>query len=248
MPHSSLSNIPVPQQVRLAFIDFRLLFLGSVNRPDLVFRFGISESAASRDIALYRQLAPENITYKRSSALYLPCDDFQPLYDYEPEQALTALAEGFGDDFVSTQSSWLPWELPSRLNAPSVDVLVPVSRALYGGKSLSIAYRSLSNGFSKKTITPLVLVDNGLRWHLRTFDVDRQRYADFVLNRIESAELTESTEDIACLRNQDHEWSSQIELELVPPSRIRPDSIAFEYGMAEGGISVTIRSALAGYL
>ena len=62
---SAQANSPISQAQRehLFHIDFRLYCLGSVNRIDLVSRFGIKEAAASSDLSLYRDLAPKNIEY-----------------------------------------------------------------------------------------------------------------------------------------------------------------------------------------
>lgn len=249
MAHRAFDQISHPQHERLAHIEFRLLFLGSLNRADLRQRFNVSTSAAARDLALYRLLAPGNIVYDQADETYRPAADFTPLYNYTPAQVLTALSEGYGDDFVSTPSSRLQSELSGRLPAPSLDVLIPVSRALFSGKALRIAYRSLSSGFSHKIIVPLVLVDNGLRWHLRAFDADRGRYADFVLNRIESAAVDDTDTDLPSLRDQDRDWHTEISLELVPhPTLPHPETIAFEYGMTNGVMALPVRSALAGYL
>jgi hypothetical protein len=46
------------QRERLAYIDFRLYFMGEVGRPDLASRFGVAPAAATRDLALYREVAP----------------------------------------------------------------------------------------------------------------------------------------------------------------------------------------------
>lgn len=249
MQFAVLADIPQPQQERLAFIEFRLMFLGSANRPDLARRFGVSESAASRDFALYRQLAPDNLHYDRSSALYIPAPGIVPLFHYTAAQVLTALAEGFGDDFVATPRSWLPCELPSRLNAPDIDVLIPVARALFNGSRLQMGYHSLASGLTRKTIVPLVLVDNGLRWHLRAYEPEQQRYADFVLNRMEQVQVLDGKADQSGLRQADQAWQQMLQLVIKPHPQLRhPDTVAHEYAMHDGSLSIEVRAALAGYL
>lgn len=249
MATSSLDEIPQALQERLAFIEFRLLFLGFANRSDLAQRFGVSESAASRDFALYRQLAPDNLYYDRSTAVYQACSPFMPVFHFAPAQVLTALVEGFGDDFVTGSSSWLPAELPSRPTAPSLELLIPLSRALYRGRTLQISYRSLSSGLGQKRIIPLVLVDSGQRWHVRAYDLGQQRYADFVLNRIEHAELAGEAPDQERLRQEDIAWQHHIELELTPHPQLKhPETVAFEYGMQDQCLQLSVRAALAGYL
>ena len=251
MPQLSiqLDQIAQPQQERLAYIEFRLLFLGCVNRADLVNRFGLKESAASRDLSLYKQLAGDNITYDTVDRTYRTGKQLKPLFNYQPQQVLTALTEGFGNDFVASCGSMLPVELPSRLNTPSVAVLAPISRALFSGRSLKVTYRSLSSGRIERPLIPLTLVDNGLRWYLRAYDLHHERYSDFVLNRIERAEESNAKSNQAKLRQQDSDWQQRLELVLVPhPALAHPDIIAFEYGMDDNHLCLFVRSALAGYL
>ncbi len=57
------------QRERLAYIDFRLYFMGEVGRPDLASRFGVAPAAATRDLALYREVAPQNIEFDGSNSL-----------------------------------------------------------------------------------------------------------------------------------------------------------------------------------
>ena len=37
------------QRERLAYIDFRLYFLGEIGRPDLISRFGVAPAGATRE-------------------------------------------------------------------------------------------------------------------------------------------------------------------------------------------------------
>ena len=52
---------------RLAFIEERLFWLGEVNRGDLIRRFGVSPSQASKDIARYLELSPAGLSYDKSA-------------------------------------------------------------------------------------------------------------------------------------------------------------------------------------
>jgi hypothetical protein len=45
---------------RLAYIDFRLYFLGEIGRHDLIDRFGVAPAGATRNPALCREIAPRN--------------------------------------------------------------------------------------------------------------------------------------------------------------------------------------------
>ena len=77
----ALSELNQAQKERLSHIDFRLMFLGVMQRSDLIQQFAMKEASATRDIALYRKLAEENITYDTKERRYFYNPNFIPLFD-----------------------------------------------------------------------------------------------------------------------------------------------------------------------
>ncbi|MFU8783995.1 MAG: WYL domain-containing protein, partial [Aliidiomarina sp.] len=65
-----LENLSFAQRQRLAYIDFSLLFKGSIYRNDLVQRFAVGLSAGTRDFNLYKELAPNNLYYDSQEKRY----------------------------------------------------------------------------------------------------------------------------------------------------------------------------------
>lgn len=59
------------QRERLFYIDFLAFFTGQVTRKDLVVRFGISEPAATKDLSLYAELAPNMLSYDLRQRCYV---------------------------------------------------------------------------------------------------------------------------------------------------------------------------------
>ncbi len=74
------------QRERLAYIDFRLYFIGEVGRRDLANRFGVAPAAATRDLALYREVAPQNIEFDGSSKIYPIGLALSPLFDHAAQR------------------------------------------------------------------------------------------------------------------------------------------------------------------
>ena len=245
-----VDNINQSQKERLSHIDFRLYFLGSIGRNDLVNRFGIKEAAATRDIALYKELASENLIYDTKARLYIVTSGFKPLFEYEANRVLSALSLGFGDEIVSDQKPFVSCETPSQLSKPNLDVLAVLTRAIYDKTAVSIEYRSLSSGFTQREIVPFSLVDNGLRWHIRAYDRRRSRFTDFVITRITNPTiLTDSTVEEQEQQQADIQWNRIVELKLVAHTRLEHrDTIEADYGMIEGVLDINVRAAVAGYL
>lgn len=249
MPNPIPMDINQAQRERLSHIDFKACFLGTIGRSDLVTRFGIKEAAATRDITLYKDLAPENLEYDTKAKIYIRAHSFGPLFDYSPSQALAALAHGFGDDFVGKHKALIACETPAQLNNPDLENLSVLTRAIHQHKAVSLVYRSLSSGRSTREVVPFVLVDNGLRWHIRGYDRKRSRFSDFVITRISDPEIVEEAVKEHESREQDIQWNRIVELEIVPHPKLKHSkTIETDYAMENGVLKVNVRAAVAGYV
>ena len=237
------------QRERLAYVDFRLFFLGKVSRADISGRFGVAPAVATRDIARYRALAPDNIRFDGSTKVYRATDDFRPLFEHSLDRALTALSKGFGDGLGGAASGLVPCEYPAPINRPVIEVLAAVTRAISGRRVLSMSYVSSSSGATEREVVPLALADNGLRWHVRAFDRKTSSFRDFVLTRIRSVcALSEAPLPEESVAN-DVQWSREVEMELVPhPDFPRPELAALDYPMTDGVLRIRAKAALAGYV
>lgn len=250
MAPTRLTDVSQAQQERLSHIDFRLRFLGTIGRNDLVVRFGIKAAAATRDITLYKELASQNLEYDTKAKIYTRSEPFSPLFDYSRHQALTALAHGFGDDFVAAHKAHIACETPAQLNKPQLEPLSVLTSAIHQKQLVEITYRSLSSGRTTRQIAPFVLVDNGLRWHVRAYDRKRSRFTDFVINRIsEPSMISDSRVEEHETKDNDIQWNRIVELEIVPHPRVPfPETIENEYDMLDGTLHVNVRAAVAGYV
>lgn len=244
-----LSDIGQTQKERLSHIDFRVYFLGEVGRGDLVSRFGIGEAAATRDITLYKALAPKNLEYDTKARSYVISESFKPFFEYSTPQALAALSHGFGEDFIGSHKPMIPSETPSELNRPLLPVLAVLTRAIHHKRVVRIQYRSIESGLSTHEIVPFVLVDNGLRWHVRAYDRNREAFIDFVITRIADPMIIDSEPQEHETREADIQWNRIVEMELVAhPKLPHPETIEIDYAMNDGVLKVNVRAAVAGYV
>ena len=237
------------QRERLAYIDFRLYFFGEIGRPDLSGRFGVAPAGATRDLALYREIAPQNIEFDGSNKIYRIGKDFGPLFEHASQRVLSALALGFGDGVNGESHTLLPCESPAVLSSPKMDVLAPICRAIYAKCPVAIRYHSMSSGESERVIVPFALVDTGLRWHVRAFDRKSGEFRDFVITRIEGPTLLDEEPKANERPDNDIQWTRIVELDFVPHPRLsRPEIIRMDYGMTDGSIRMRVRAAVAGYM
>jgi len=236
------------QSERLAFIDFLLMFLGEVSRQDLIDRFGISEPAATRDLAMYREERPDNLIYSHTERTYLISENFSSLFKHESADALVMIAHGHLALPKQNRRSMLRCDLPIQLDNPDSQVVAVITRAINRKQVISINYRSHSSGQTRRQIAPFALVDNGLRWHIRAYDRRQNRFSDFVISRINDPQIEDSPIYEYEHWEQDIQWNRIVELELVPhPKRLHPETPMFEYQMKDGVMKLRLRAAVAGY-
>lgn len=249
MHPQSVINLSHAQRERLAYIDFRLYFMGEIGRPDLASRFGVAPAGATRDLALYREIAPQNIEFDGSNKIYRISKTFFPIFEHAAQRVLSALAFGFGDGVNVDSQPLLPCESPTALCNPKMDVLAPICRAIYAKRPVSIRYHSMTSGESKRVIVPFALVDTGLRWHVRAFDRKSNEFRDFVITRIEAPMLIDEEPQANERPDRDIQWTRIVELDFVPHPRLeRPEIIKMDYGMTDGSIRMRVRAAVAGYM
>lgn len=251
MNEPSLAELNQAQRERLAFIEFRLWFLGDVRRPDLIDRFGIAPAVATRDLGAYRELAPSNIAFDGRRKVYVPTALFKPRFEHEPERVLSALSRGFGEGIGRASGGFLPCEFPLRLNRPPLDVLSVVTRAIHQQCAVRLVYHSLNTGPSEREIVPFALIDSGLRWHARVYDRVSHEFRDMVITRMEAPTLLRECSAAAHERpDQDAQWTRIVPLTLVPhPDQARKEIIALDFGIEDGGaLTINVRAAIAGYV
>ncbi len=238
------------QRDRLAFVELRLRFVGEIRRQDLVTRFDIQAAAATRDIAQYKEMAPGNMEYDPKGKVYVRASWFRALFDFPAERVLTWLSQGYGDGEPIRWKGVVAQECTSLPGKIDLELLSVLTRAIHQGAAVEIAYRALSSGLTTREIVPFALADSGLRWHVRAFDRRSGEFRDFVLGRLDDAQLLPGPVADHEKSDQDIQWNRITELELVPhPANVQhPDTIEAEYGMEGGVLKFRARAAMAGYL
>ena len=250
MSNELLTDLTQPQRDRLAFVELRVRFIGEIRRQDLVSRFSIQSAAATRDLALYKELASGNIDYDSKGKSYVLGPDFHPVFDFPPDRVLSWLTQSFGDGEPVRLKAWIASETPSRLTQPDLDVLASVTTAIHQECPLAIEYYSITSGRAEREIVPFALLDNGSRWHVRAFDRKSQEFRDFVITRIKNPVVMKGAKVQPHEQsNQDIQWTRIVELELVPhPDQPRPEITEMDYSMQGGVLRIKLRAATAGYI
>jgi hypothetical protein len=244
-----LEKLGFAQKQRLAYIDFSLMFKGAIFRQDLINRFEVGLSAASRDLTIYKDLAPNNLHYGTKQKRYFQTEQFKPVFEHDAQRTLVKLANDISDGFDAIGDLHFPVEAPSSLNVPDIFIVARLVQAILNNKAVSVIYTSLSSGSGSRELVPHSIVDNGLRWHVRAFDRKSQSFRDFVLTRISKVTLKEAGEESE-QAPADDAWQRLIPLQLVPhPKNVKhATAIEMDYGMENSQLLINVRAAMAGYL
>ncbi|WP_233081867.1 WYL domain-containing protein [Rheinheimera soli] len=246
---ADLTEINYAQRERLAFIDFCLQFIGQLSRADLVNHFKTGLASCSRDLTLYKELAPNNMTLKHETKQYYRTAEFKPVYEHNAEAILASLCRGFGDGLSHTVRPSEKCIDSTRLIHPSSETIATLMRAINNRLAVSCDYISLTSGETSRIIVPHAIANNGQRWHVRAYDQKSKEFRDFVCTRLQNA--TELKKPISNTQsgNYDKEWHNILTIELVVhPSVSHPRAIEMDFGMDGGVLRLEVREALLGYL
>ena len=245
-----LTTLHYAQRERLAFVDFSLQFVGHISRANLVNHFKTGLASCSRDLTLYKELAPQNLILRHETKQYYRTPEFQSLFEHDPEVILTNLCHGFGDGISQGVEPAINCIDATRLIHPSADVVATVMRAINNRLAISCSYISLSSGESQRDIVPHSIVNNGQRWHVRAFDRRNNEYRDFVLTRLQNVAEIHAPLDATETEEHDKAWQNTLTIKLaVHPSIKYPRAIELDFGIKEQGFLVLeVREALLGYL
>jgi len=199
---------------RLEFIEYHIYWIGPLHRKHLTDAFGISVVQASKDLALYKKIAPDNLGFDSSKKCYFISDQFTPKFiSIEPHAFLSDLITA-QTGFFSVETSLPGRELPPTEVVPSVyrkintKTLREVLKAIHKKIDIEIQYQSMTSPDPTwRWITPHAICFDGCRWHARSFCHMTKIFKDFLLIRIlEIGEKKPSNIDIT----EDHNWFEEI--------------------------------------
>ncbi len=241
---------------RLQYIELMAYYTGIVSRSDVAKAFGISDAAATKDLKLYGDLAPNNLIYNHGVFGFVPSEAFREVFaDLSPAAVLPIIAANIavaGGPYGAESIYGLPLEslpLPARL--PSRQVLSQITRAIHGHSKLRVSYRSLSDRDSQeqRILEPHALVNTGVRWHVRAYSEETYDFRDFVLSRFTQATCLNEPAESSVQYYDD--WVEMVCLQLSPHPKLdakKRDNLLMDYGTSDKLIEVIVRRALIGYV
>ncbi len=237
---------------RLAFAADRLFWDGSLQREDLIRRFGLSPAQATADIARLREELGVGIVYDVSRRAYVPTDAFSnpPTGPSGLLTELRLIAEGVVPRTAGILGSPPPVEVAGALvRAVDAAVLRSVLWAIRDERVLEANYVSFQRPeVLRRRISPHALVFDGFRWHARAHDATDGRFKDFLLSRLSEPSLGGAALATA---EVDTDWQTWCVLRIVPHPGLTEHQkrvVMQDYQMSEGTLELTVRAAVTFYV
>lgn len=237
---------------RFAFIEFLLIWEGSIGRKKLQDQFAISPQQATKDLTAYSEIAPDNLRYDTRQRTYLPSQSFAPRFtEGEAAEYLTHLE--LLDRGQKSEAEIWPTSIPeyaitsARTRRIQPLVLKTVLIAIRRKRAISAYYTSMSSPAGvRRNLVPHAIASDTHRWHVRAYDLDKSRWSDFVLSRLVDVKVEGASESIPL----DHKWRQ----EVVVVFQVNPDledekriAIEREYEMKDRCMKLVTRRAMLFY-
>lgn len=247
-------DLPRDQRQRFRFIEAFAIWRGQVRVADVREAFGITTGKAEKDLALYTQLAPDNLARDRQTGEYRLDDGFEPRFlrgtASEYVQVLRNHELGVDGSLAVMDSGAVAAET---LEAPTrgfdVRTLARLNAAIRERRWLAIDYQSMTHPEPRRIeIAPHVLVFAG-RWHARAYSAAHEAYRDFLLSRI--CGLPELLGPCPRDPAQDWDWRNDVGVRIAPHPELSPAQkrvVEQDFGMLHGMREIRVRVALAPYL
>lgn len=238
---------------RLEFIEFFLYWERKIGRKQLQDQFNISPQQASVDLNTFRDFFPESMVYDPREKSYLPTQKFKPKLARDIAKDFLRQLESVARGFRPKPDVWIQ-SFPEH-DMVSVDyrpikgsLLQTILTAIKKQQCLEATYVSLtSTSTGSKKLFPTAIANDGHRWHLRAYNLEKKHFSDYVISRI--AKVSKIDFELGLIP-KDHAWEDTIVLVLEPEPNL-PDQtkeqLELEYEMKDGQFSIKIRKAMLFY-
>lgn len=247
------------QAERLAFIDFKINYLGEVSRNDIIDEFKVGQATASNDLKIYREYRPLN-SYRDNATkkTILQMDSYTPLVKFDVHIALNFILHGFCRNELMFKTPSIPAESINLLMVKdliSEQDVAAVTRAIHTKTALSCYYMSSSSdNHDERLLFPTALFVDRQYWYFRAYDrnpqADKAGFKNFKMSRIRSAKnLPEikpaQDEELA----KDIGWHTLIPMQIAVHSTCKNGaSLEREFGLTDGKKTIVCKAAFAYYV
>jgi hypothetical protein len=223
---------------RLEFILLKSLWEGGVIRQELMERFDIGSTQATKDFREVKKDYPDAIHYEASQKKYIPL----AIEKYIGKSSFKRYL-----DVIGVQKNIL--QLNNIQSSIPIETFRSIHLAISQGFGLEFSYLSLNSTDKKhkRGGYPHSLINSGWRWHIRCWEKSSGLFKDFNIPRIKGdIEVILELQPDSDIRN-DQAWFNTKHVFLIPNpglSKEQKEIIEIDYGMTNGVLDVQCSEAL----
>ena len=238
---------------RLRFIEFSLLWERNIGRKRLQEQFEISPQQATKDLTAYGDLCSGNMIYDARQKTYVPTSKFRPRFIKGDSDEYLLQLEMLIVGYRERDEVWLdtiPKADAVKISSRPIkrEVLSIILEAIHEEVAIAARYVSLSSqSSSERRLKPHAIATDGHRWHMRAFDIDKDRHSDFVLSRVETARFIDAKTNSIPV---DEAWDTLVPLILIVDDMLderQRARLEYEYNMIDGQLHLSARQAMLFY-
>jgi hypothetical protein len=226
-------------RTRLEFIEKVLNWRGYIRRKELLNRFDISDPLGTKDLSMVGERGQARYDVKIKG--YRSVEHFKPEFitpdPFEDFKELNTLGD---EDFFATPT------IP--LRKCDEDILKKLTHCASNKEQIDIYYYSVNSNTNKwRTISPRTFATDGMRFHVRAFCHENEKFQDFVIGRIQD---TGKFEPSPFAHKEDEEWSQIMKVTLGINPKLKETqkkALEMDYSMEDGKFTFTTRKALQLY-
>lgn len=240
---------------RFMFIEFNLLWERSIGRRRLQEQFEISPQQATKDLSGYADACPGNMIYDTRLKTYVPSPRFRPQFIEGDASEYLLQLEMLILGYRERDEVWIdtvPTADAVRISSRPIkrDILRSVLDSIQSRRPIAARYVSLSSGAeAERHLQPHAMATDGHRWHMRAFDIDKERYSDFVLSRVETIRTLNHHHHPANAP-RDEAWNTFVPVILTVDEELEErqrNRLEYEYNMINGELCLEVRQAMLFY-
>lgn len=226
------------------FVLLKALWEGIVKRKNLMDRFGISESKATKLIRVIREEYAGYISYSPENKGYIshPSQSYIQEFNFHRYSSLIGLSDIEPVLININDNESKPIKLEDyRL----------IHKAIQNGYALQFKYSSFSSPEKVKSrlVYPHHIVNSGVRWHIRGYDASDNKFKDFNVPRLKNLQLVENQHVDSGVQFDD-DWNTYANVYLVPNpvlNKAQQRIVEEDYSMKNGQLHIVCRKALLLY-
>lgn len=217
---------------------------GSICRQDLIDRFSIVPSQATKDFAYIKDNFDGAIEYDSKLKRYVPG---QKLFAHLGGQSFS--------DYVESvlRKSDVVYEVAPVGSGIPVDTYRKIYLALSKKIGVEFGYFSLNHADlpKRRVIFPHSLINSGFRWHIRGWEQETDKFKDFNLSRITGEINLIDKHEKCSAQIHDFAWSTEVDVLIVPNPTLSLDQrkvVGMDFHLTNGVLRFKCRGALLMYV